>query len=174
MWRPLIRCSIVGGVIVFLWYLCAWMIIPAHKILLNEFTNESEVVSTVLQSAPKNGIYVAPSLEGQMNQKKVPFLFVSVQRGVQMADLTRPIVIDLITQIVGAFLITYLLLCARPMRYWRRVSFVTIVGLTVAILSKIPLWNWWHFAPIWVTLTMLYIVIGWFLGGIVIAKLVKD
>ena len=87
--------------------------------------------------------------------------------------MTRPIVIGVITQIIGAFLITYLLLQAKAMKFWYRVRFVTVAGIAVAILGSMPMYNWWHFPGCWVFLEMLDYTIGWFLGGLVIAKLVK-
>lgn len=178
MWKPLIRCSIVGGVIVFLWMMISWMILPMHKSMMNQFQDEGQVTSTVLEAAPKDGIYVIPKWDadqGEMYQGKTgPFIFMSVRRGVNFSDMTTPMVIGLITQIIGAGLITYLLLRGKAMKYWSRVRFVTIAGIAVALLGTMPAWNWWHFPGSWVFLDFLDITIGWFLGALVIGKLVKN
>ena len=63
MWKSLLRCGIVGGVIVFLWMMVSWMVLPMHKATMNKFVDESEVLSTITRYAPKDGIYVIPSME---------------------------------------------------------------------------------------------------------------
>jgi len=176
MWKPLVRCSIVGGVIVYLWTMLAWTVMPFHKMSMNRFENQSEAVNSILDSAPQDGIYVAPFMDTKADSitGSGPFIFASVKRGVDFSDMTRPMIAGLLTQIAGAFLITLLLLRSKAMRYWSRVWFVTIVGLIVAILGLVPAWNWWHFPNSWLILGALDYFIGWFLGGLVIGKLVKD
>lgn len=178
MWKPLIRCSIVGGVIVFLWFMISWMVFPMHKMSMHKFTNESEVTSCILRSAPKDGIYVIPFMEeqktAQTQEADQPFIFVNIARGIDFKDMTRPMVISIITQVIGAFLITYLLLRAKAMKYWSRVWFVTIIGVVVALLGTVPAWNWWHFSTGWALLEIFDIVIGWFIGGLIIGKLIKN
>lgn len=175
MWKPLIRCSVVGGVVVFLWMMVSWTVLPLHKAAMHKFVDQQEVAQTVMRYAPKDGIYVIPSWEEDKPPVQgVPFIFVNIQRGVDFTNMSKNIVVGIITQIIGAALITYLLLRAKAMKYWRRVWFVTIAGITVAILGTLPAWNWWHFPGCWVLLDMIDVVLGWFLGGLVIAKLVKN
>lgn len=177
MWKPLIRCSIVGGLVVFLWSMFSWMVLPMHKTQMHRFVDASQVESTILRYAPVDGIYVIPTFEetqGGLKGKDAPFIFVNVKRGVEVSSMTSSMVIGIITQMVGAFLITYLLLHSKVMKYWGRVGFVTIVGILIAILGLIPPWNWWHFPGSWVLLDTFDVVVGWFIGGLVIAKLVKN
>ena len=172
----MIRCSIVGGVIVFLWTMISWMILPMHKASMNNFADESEVTSCITRYAPHDGIYVIPSWD-QVKKKEtsnIPFIFVNIRRGVDYSNMTSNMICAVITQIIGAAFITFLLLKTKAMKYWGRVWFVTIVGLIVAILGTVPVWNWWHFPTGWAMLEMFDLVIGWFLGGLVIGKLVKN
>ena len=176
MWKPLIRCSIVGGIIVYLWFMISWMILPLHKMSMNTFSNPSEVTSCILRSAPKDGIYVIPKWDQDQEKEKrasEPLIFVNVVR-VADKNMTRSMVIGLITDLIGAFLITYLLLRAKAMKYWRRVGFVTVVESAIAFLGTVPAWNWWQFPMAWSILECFDIVIAWFLGGLVIAKLAKN
>ena len=176
MWKPLIRCSIVGGVIVFLWFMISWMVLPMHKGQMNHFSDGSEVVSTILDAAPKDGIYVVPDWDtvAGSEDKVGPSIFVNVKRGVEFGNMATPMVIGLITQIIGAGLITYLLLKTKAMKYRERVKFVTIAGIAVGLLGSVPAWNWWHFPGTWVLFEFFDIAIAWFLGGLVIGKLVKN
>jgi len=177
MWKPMVRCSIVGGIIVFLWVMISWMILPMHKNSLHKFTDESEVTSCLTRYAPSDGVYVIPSwdqIEKNGSPKDSPFILVNMRRGVDYTNMTRNIIWGVITQIVAAAFITYLLLRAKAMKYWKRVWFVTVVGIIVAILGVVPSWNWWFFPTGWSILEIFDLIIGWFLGGLVIAKLVKN
>lgn len=176
MLKALFRCSIVGGVVVYLWMMISWTLLPFHQMTMNRFENQDEIVTTLLDAAPADGIYVAPFLgEGaEPITAPAPYVFVNIKRGVNFQDSTRPIALGILTHIVGAFFITYLLLQAKTLRYWHRVFFVAIVGLIVGILGLVPAWNWAHFPPQWMLVGIVDAVIAWFLGGLVIAKLVKN
>lgn len=174
MWKTLFRCGIVGGVVVFLWMMVSWMILPLHQGAMNQFTDESEVVSTITRYAPRDGIYVTPGMDGpQQGRKNQPFIFVNVKRGIDLSKMGGSMARGVIAQIVVAMLITYLLLKTKAMKYWNRVYFVTLIGVIAAIIGIFPAWNWWHFPAHWVALEIFDILAGWFLAGLVIAKLVK-
>jgi hypothetical protein len=176
MWKPLIRCSIVGGLIVFLWAMISWMLLPMHKASMHHFADGQEVTSCITRYAPQDGIYVLPSWDDMNTEQKKtePFIFVNVRRGVDSTNMTKSMVVGLITQIIGAGIITYILLRAKTMKYWGRVWHVTLLGALVAILGTLPAWNWWYFPTSWVFLEFFDLVIGWFLGGLVISKLIKN
>ena len=172
MWKQLIRCSIVGGIIVFLWVMLSWMVLPMHKMTMNKFTDSAATVSAITENAPKDGIYVYPGMDAKVEGKQ-PMLFVNVARGIDFKSMAKPMVIGLLTQMMSAFFVTYLLLRAKAMKYWPRVRFITVAGIFAAFVGTVPAWNWWHFPGAWTLAEMCDIIIGWFLGGLVIAKLVK-
>ncbi|NGX37170.1 MAG: hypothetical protein K1000chlam2_00323 [Chlamydiae bacterium] len=172
MWKPIIRCGIVGGVLVFLWYMLSWMVLPMHKGVMNKFAEPSEVTSCITRYAPHDGIYVIPGWEAEPEPGQ-PFIMVNIKRGVDFSN-TSQMICGVITNIIAAGFITYLLLRAKAMKYWNRVWFVTVVGIVVALVGVVPAWNWWHYPAMWSVLEMFDILVGWFLGGLVIAKLVKN
>jgi len=175
MWKSLLRCGIVGGIMVFLWMMVSWMILPLHKVAMNRFVDESEVVSTVTRYAPKDGIYILPNMDGRQEVAKgKTFIFMNIKRGVNFGDMAAPMAIGVITQIIAAMFATYLLLKTKAMKYWNRVWFVTIVGIFAVLVGVIPAWNWWYFPGNWILFELFDIIIGWFLAGLVIAKLQKN
>lgn len=171
MWKSLIRCSVIGGIIVFLWLTLEWAVFPTHRVLLNRFVEPADVVSSVIKYAPHDGIYVISPCEGKPTD---PFMFVNIRRGIDCNSMIRPMIQGVLMQMAAAFLITYLLLKAKPLKYWGRVWFVTVIGLIVAILGVLPDWNWWHYPTPWIAVEIFDLVAGWFLGGLVIAKLIKN
>lgn len=175
MWKTLFRCGIVGGVIVFLWTMVSWMVLPFHSGGMKKFVDESEVVSTITQYGPKDGIYVIPSMRDRQHEAKdQTFVFVNLKRGVNFGEMGKPMAFGVFVQIVSAMLITYLLLKTKAMKYWNRVFFVTIIGLIAGLIGVLPAWNWWYFPTSWILLDVFDLIVGWFLGGMVIAKLLKN
>jgi len=98
---------------------------------------------------------------------------IAVQRYGFDIDSIAPYVLAFILQLIGAFLITLLLLQTKDLGYWNRVGFVTLIGLTVGILGAFPNWNWWGFSFGYVLIETLDLVIAWFLAGLVIAPFAK-
>lgn len=177
MWKSLIRCGIIGGIVVFLWMTLEWAVLPTHRKLINQFTESAEVSSAITKYAPHDGIYVITQCDTKDQEKAKqngPFIFMNIKRDANCNSMVRPMIQAIIMQMAAAFLITYLLLQTRAMKYWGRVWFVTIIGVVVAILGFLPAWNWWQFPAAWTFLEVFDIIVGWFLGGLVIAKLVKN
>lgn len=175
MWKTLIRGGIIGGVIVFIWLTISWMVLPLHNSVMQSFRDEGDVIEAVSEEAPRDGVYMLPSAANKKAAQSKPqtFMFVSIKRGPNISNMTGSIICSLITQIIGAMLISHLLLQTKMLRYWQRVSFVTIVGLTVGVLGVLPGWTWFGFSGGYVIVEILDYVIGWFLGGLAIAKVVR-
>lgn len=194
MWKPLIKCSIVGGVIVFIWYMISWMVLPWHTATMSEFKDERAVANVILENAPKDGMYVIPDMHKSCDDKQekkqdsdnywdtskmaekrdMPFIFTNVVRKAPKEEMmTKSIIVGVITQIIGAFLVTLLLLRTKALTYGGRVCFVSIIGLLLGFLSAVPMWNWWGFPVGYTIVGILDPFIAWFFGGLAIAKLVK-
>lgn len=196
MWKPLLKSAIFGGIVVFVWCMISWMILPWHDMTTNSFTNQNELAKAILQNAPVNGVYVMPSMKpplenpvkssdqsqdntaGQSDGStgwNGPFVFANVVReGMAPNKMLRPMILALVTQFIGAFIIAWLLLQAKAMRYWHRVRFVTLTGFLVGFLSFMPLWTWWGFTGGYVIVGILDMIIAWFLAGLVIARVSKS
>lgn len=175
MWKSLIRCSFIAGIVVFLWAMLSWVVLPMHNMTINAFAQPSEVESCLTKYAPHDGIYVLPGMDAKKEDLAgKPFIFVNIRRGVDLGNMAGQLTCSIITQIIGAFLITYLLIRAKVTRYWNRVWFVTAIAAIAAILGTLPAWTWWHFPGMWTFLESFDLIVGWFIGGLVIAKLVKN
>lgn len=152
------------------------MVLPFHSQTLLSFKNETLVESALMASLDKGqgGIYLLPkphSKESEQSNAR-PFAFVAMSpngwgsMGTQMA-------VSFLLQVLGAALVTGLLLKTAGMSYWGRVLFVVIFALAVGVIAELPQWNWWRFSLAFVGAEIFDLVIGWFLAGLVIAKVTK-
>ena len=175
--KPLLLSSLLGAVVAFLWGMISWMVLPWHDAQIKKFTDEAKVAEVVKANAPVHGIYVMPysdktqSMEQAMRAMQAgPFAYAVVRPGEKNVSMGTRMAISFGIQFVGAFLLSALLLCVRPMRYWGRVMFVVLAALAGGILSHLPPWNWWETPDHWTLTHLADLAIGWALAGMVLAR----
>jgi hypothetical protein len=181
-----LKCAVAGGLIVFIWGLFSWMVFPWHQTSLKKFTNESEVATVISENAPTAGMYVLPNTfayndktsqehmtQGMTMMEKGPFMFASIRPNGMGKMSLGPFILSLFIQIIGAFIVTWMLMKTKGLIFRKQVGFVTLFGLGVGILTQIPDWNWWGFSCVYVLTNLADLVIGWFLAGLAIAKIIK-
>ena len=59
--KAVIKGTIVGGIIAFIWGAVSWMVLPWHMNTMEHFKSDSSVQATILRNAPKSGVYVIPN-----------------------------------------------------------------------------------------------------------------
>jgi hypothetical protein len=77
--------------------------------------------------------------------------------------------VEVLTQVVIWFIMTYLLLLTNFAKHSQRVKFILIVGVLVGFAFFIPMWNWWGFSTEYVLARWLNMLVGWFLAGTAIS-----
>ena len=185
MTKSLWKGTFFGGLALFVWSTISWMVLPWHNATLNTFTNEDEVARVLKANTSGRGIYVYPgehhtpgltpeqqkrAEEAVMDKMKTgPFIFVSFDdRG--MSSMTKPMVTRLLLQILGALVLTLIVVRCRESGFWERVVIVVLVVLAAGILCFLPLWNWFGFATNYTLVAVIDLLMAGFLGGLVIAK----
>ncbi len=188
--RVLLKGTVVGGLIVFLWSAVSWMALPYHGRTLAKFQDEPAVQRALVSNVLGSGVYILPHpdqvmahaadsqvrLMARRKQDQIAkgfFAFAVVQTrgtGVMPVQMGRALAI----QMLGSLLMTWLLLQAGPISYRRRVFFVMVVAMTGGILSHLPQWNWWGFPDGYTLMEMLDLLAGWFLAGLVLARIVPS
>jgi hypothetical protein len=182
--KSLVWCGILGGIIVFIWGMVSWMVLPWHMMTMNKFYNEEQVAHVIKQNASESGMYMLPCTHcgdssaserqirrGKEMMRNGPMVFSAVKLEGMDPTSVRPFIRGLIIDIIAAFFITWLLLQTKGLKYGKQVWFVTVIGLIAGILGLLPGWNWMGFSSSYTLLCILDLVIGWFLAGLLIAKL---
>lgn len=186
MQKTLFKSALIGGLIVFIWGLFSWMVFPWHQKCLKKFSSESDVAYVIKDNALTPGMYVLPNtfcygpatssseMEKGMNMmQKGPFMFAAVRpEGIGAMSIT-PFIFALIIQIIGAFIVSWMLLQTKGLDIKQQVGFVTLFGLSVGILGQLPDWNWWGFSGCYVLTNIVDLVVGWFLASLGIVRIVK-
>lgn len=186
MQKTLLKSALIGGLIAFIWGIFSWMVFPWHQHCLNKFTDESEVASTIKDNAPVCGMYVLPNTfsynentsthemeRGMKMMENGPFMFASIRPYGMGKMSVGPFVLSLIIQIIGAFIVSWMLLHTKNLNHKQQIGFVTLFGLSVGVLGQLPDWNWWGFSGAYVISNMIDLVIAWTLAGIGIVKVLR-
>ncbi len=182
--RKLILGALLGGIVLFAWGTISWMLIPWHEPYLQAFNDEAAVAEVLKANARNPGLYMMPSdhgaptteeswAEGARRMAEGPFIFGVVRTTHQDWNFGRLLLGSFLTQTIGAFIITALLLTTRIPRYFGRVLFVATLGGLVGVLGHLPSYNWWEFPAGWTLINIMDLVIGWALGGLVLGAITK-
>jgi hypothetical protein len=184
MMQKLIKCAIIGGVVLFIWGMISWTVLPWHKVTMHRFQNEERVASAIRDNAEVSGVYVMPNLmnlpkgseelrSAEQQMREGPFMFASIVLEGKNPDMSLSILKSFILKVVLAFIATWLLLRAKQMPYNKQVGFITMVGLVIGLSTTMTHMIWFGF-PLGFSLACLFeIVFGWFFAGLVIAKMAK-
>jgi hypothetical protein len=102
-----------------------------------------------------------------------PFVYAAVKLEGKNPRMGGAMLASFILKAVAACLVTWLLMQARITEFRKAVKFITIVGMVVGILVAFPHAIWFGFPAGYVVCSLLDTLVGWFLAGIAIAKVVK-
>jgi amino acid permease len=81
---------------------------------------------------------------------------------------------ELLSSILGVLLAAFLVYKSGAQAFWCKVGVVTFMGIFAWITISIPYWNWYRFLLDFTLAQGIDEIISWFLGGMVIAWIVKD
>ena len=183
--KSLLLGTVLGGIAAFIWSTVSWTFLPWHEKPLLHFQNEDEVAAVISSHSTGSGIYLLPSgpAQEQMtgDQKKAaqaalmekmqkgPIKFAAIRRG-GFGSYMNGLLIQLVSLMAAAFLLTWLLLQTRGLSYVRRVLFLAVVGLASSVIVNLPDWNWWGFSGTYTVVNLVDFTLTWLFAGLVIAK----
>lgn len=170
--KLILQGGLLGGLILFVWSAISWMALPFHASSMHSFQNETLVQSAVMASLDQNhgGVYMLPK-DHKKSAGNPSMLAVIRPQGCGPVGVSM--LIGFLMQCLGAALATGLLLKTGGMNYWGRVGFILMFAMAVGVVAVLPGWNWWGFSAAFIAVEFMDLFIGWFLAGLVIAKITK-
>jgi len=188
MLKSLVLGTLLGGLVAFVWSSISWEILGWHEKSVLSFQHDEEVSAAISSHTVISGVYIlpgAPSTERMSSeQKKVaqatlvekmrkgPVMFAAIQRD-GFGSYARGLIIQCLSLMAAAFLLTWLVMQTGGLSYGKRVIFLGVVGLAASVISDLPNWNWWGFSGGYTVVMMADATVTWLLAGLVIAKVAK-
>lgn len=187
-WGTLIKGMVIGGIVMFVYLMISWTVIPWHKSTVMSFKNDQAVAVALFENVEKSGIYMLPKVvqpkESPVDETAVkgkkpalatapvekPFAFVSVFKdGIDVKNMSVPLAEQFLLCLFGALLLTCLLkkvACGCPILLSLK------VGVLVAVFNHVPNWIWYKFPCDYTLVGMADDIIAITLAGLVISKTV--
>ena len=182
--KSLLLGSLLGGLAVFIWGVVSWMVIPRHMPTLKTFSDQQAMTAALQQNAPATGVYLLPNSapssasaeerqrqEAEMERQwaQGPRAFVAyVQTG--SGSMLPQMLKGLAFNILAALVLTLLILRSGVTGFTAKLVFMTFIAIFAALVTYVPMWNWWGFASDFTLVSIADLVIGWIIGSAVIAK----
>lgn len=171
--RSWIGAAIIGSLIVTVWMVIPFTVVPNSWFGVYDFNNPEEVEQVILKNAPKNGAYIINSDYLKKVEKSRPYyIFSAVKKGFTYRS-PKPYIGAFILNILTALFILWLLSQTRGLTYAGKIGFISLIGLICglqhlivnAVLTTVPLANAAFDCFIYVS--------SWFLAGLAMVKMAK-
>ena len=183
--QTLVKGGLIGAVVLFLWSMISWELIPWHTAGFSSFRDENEVARVVSANVGAPGLYTIPGMpmkpglgpderkaaEAEMvkRMKEGPGVFMAV-RPQGMKSMATPMVVEFLICLAGALLLTWLLQRSTARTHSARAQFAVVSCLLAGVLSSLPEWNWWGFSLMYALVGIADLMIGGLLAGLAISR----
>jgi hypothetical protein len=189
MWIRIVLGGLLSGIAVFVWGSVSWMALPWHHDAINQVTDEEAVMKVLYDNCPESGVYLFPlgpnpgknaspqEIEraeaiGLERMKRGPTGFLVLSRA-GFESVAGALLTQLATSIVAGMLMAWLLTRTRGLSGGQRIAFVVTVAVLGGILCHVPEWNFYNFSTGYTALAFMDLIVGWTLGGAVLAWVVR-
>jgi hypothetical protein len=170
MAKKVLLGALVGGVVVFVWGMISWMVLPFHGKAMRPLAADTPLAQA-LQQIEEPGFYVYPDWNESAGDvediAQRPFMAASIHprgMGVSMGvHMLRGFVI----QVVAAGLLSLILLQVGGSGGLR---LVLLIAVFASVVGFLPTWNWWGTPLAVALLDCADVWIGWLLAGLAIRK----
>jgi hypothetical protein len=180
--KSIFSAAVLGCVVLFIWGALSHMVL----FIGSGFTplpGEDRVIQTLENVLPGQGLYFFPGKDFRHTSPEQESVFEKKfetgpvgmiiyrpvgGKPVSPGKLTVQLVSDFITNLILAFVISLI-----TASYWKRVFTASLVGCLACASVSTIYWNWYEFPTSFFLAQCADQIIGCFLAGLVIAKMVK-
>ena len=182
----IIIATIVGAVLLFVWGMISWTVLPWHDWTMDRLPDEEKVIKVLSAMVEQDGLYMFPAMPERAQWKgpgmdawkarheagPVGMLLYQAKGAEPMPPITyvRSFVLNLMMVLVAAVM----LYMAAPTltRYWERLVFVFLFGVLAALGFAMDL-NWFGHPADWTMVMAADQLVSWLLLGVVVGAIVK-
>lgn len=177
--KKLFIATVLGGLTLFIWGGLS------HSVIFigtgfKQLPNEDKVIETLKTNIPEQGLYFFPGKDFRNSTEEQELAFETKFRtGPAGMLIYRPIggspfsADKLLTQFFSNLLSVFIAVLIASMiyaGYWTRVAVITLLGLLACSAVSSIYWNWYEFPTSFFIAQILDMVIGFFLSGLVICR----
>jgi hypothetical protein len=179
--------GILGGIAFFIWEGLAHEVLPLGEAGLKGLSNEPAVLVALKENVKEPGFYIfpwmvqAPGLTKDQAMQKTMEKSKAGPAGIMIVHpegidfsmgslLGTQCALDIVVMLLAAALVSW----AGVLKgFGGRVMFVTLLGLFPTLSVDLPFWNWYRFPSAFTAAQFFEHLVGYFIGGLVVAAIVK-
>jgi hypothetical protein len=177
--------GILGGLLVFVWSAFAHMVLPIGAMGVNGIpSNEDALLTAMKSNIQQPGIYLMPGMD--MSRKptdaELNAVYAKAEAGptaflvyhptgekvMTPGQFIRQALFDILCGLIAAFIIS-----ATVASLTTRGLMIMLMGVFAWLTISLPYWNWYRFPAAFTIGEGLDNVIGWLLGGFLIAWMIQ-
>jgi hypothetical protein len=172
---------IVAALVLYIWGFLYWGFGPYKTQIWKQSRDDVAAGNALREQFPANGTYLVPGFGNDAAKREdlskkgpvvmVHMLAVGGMPGMDPSTLIFGFVLNVAVIVLIAVLLRRVA-TALP-TYYDRVKFVTLIGVTAALLIDVGDVAWWHIDWRWKLYQAFYDVSFWFLTGLVLGLFVK-
>lgn len=167
--RKVIISGMIAGIIVFVWGMLSWMVLPWHTATVHDFGNEMVVSKAISAATLESGVYSIPSMKDQDKDYDGPIVFVSVKKE-KVLKMPWCMIGGLVIQMLAGIFLAWILSLSKIEGFKERLHIICKVVFFAVIVCVIPDWYWWGFSTGYSLVMIADLLIGWGIAGIFLAK----
>src|ERR1039458_5191852 len=115
----IVKSAVLGGIIVYLWGMLSWMALPWHRQAMHSLEHDVDVIRMLDFGTPRSGLYLYPTGAAQETTQNTPTAFIAYSKEGRR-PLGKAVALGLSLQILGAFLLAWLLSQPSGLPYRRK------------------------------------------------------
>ena len=171
----ILLAGIAGGIVMFIWSFVAHELTPLATVGVHTLPNESATVAAIAASiGDKHGLYLFPfDMNARPSAATGPGGFLVYNPHSPLTMTPRNLIVEFLTEVAESILAAWLLAQTALAAYAMRVGFVTMVGMTGAIVTNVPYWNWYTFPLDYTAAYSLIEIVAFFAAGLAIAAILR-
>jgi hypothetical protein len=179
--------GVLGGVILLVWGMLAWMLTPLHKDTILNLPNEEAVVSALQATPAPQGVYYFPAMPKDQSDKAAMDAYTERYRrgpmGMVVYDprggdpmMVSNMIVGLLIYILSALVATWIYERSTAITgtLLQRLSFFGMLGIFLSLATYFTNWNWMGYPLGYTTSMALDTIIAWLLAGLGIMLVVKS
>jgi hypothetical protein len=179
--KRIILGGLAGGVLLFFWGFFSHTVLPLGEMGIKSLPEEEVVVGTLESALSEPAIYFFPGMSDDPSEEEMLVWQQRYEAGPLGILFYRPtgftpfvgqlpyqLLTDLAAVLLAAFFLSML-----TVSYWKRVLFVTSLGLLCWFTIVVPYWIWYLFPSGFILGSLVDLVAGWFLVGLLLGAIVK-
>jgi len=185
MAKKILLAGLAAGIVLFIWESLAHVVLPLGELGIRGLDNEAAMIAAVKANVKEDGFYFFPNPfppGGTAEQQKqtmqmmltgptgIMIVHPNGDPGMTPGRLILQAIFGILAMVVAAIVLSQAVML-KP--FGARVGLVVMLATLPSLRTELPQWNWYGFPAIYTTAQFAMHFVGFILGGLVLAKMIK-